>query len=84
VAITEVILMALYVKGTNTEIVGTLETILGLAYASDINDIGHPIYDGETKVYWDSQKSVLKEGERIWLDEAGTEYLQSQIERRPR
>jgi len=74
--------MTLYVKGTDIQVVGTLETIQGVAIAFGLNEDGSPEYAGETKIWWDDQRTIIRDGERIWVDDAGTEYPQSQIESR--
>jgi hypothetical protein len=74
--------VALFVKGTNTEIIGTLETLSAVAYAHAIRDDGSPEYSGESRIHWDEQKTVLKDGERVWIGEDSMEYAQSQIEDR--
>lgn len=48
-----------YLSPHGTEIVGTLETLRGVALISDINDNGEPEYAGETDIDWNSQQSVL-------------------------
>ena len=74
--------MTVYVKGTDTLIKGTLDTIIGIALISDIEPDGAPVYIGETDVLWDSQESKTRDGETVWISEDGEEYLTSQIERR--
>ncbi len=74
--------MPLYVKGTKTEVVGTLEELRGVAYAFSLEVDGSPEYEGETKMWWDEQRTVMRDGERVWVEDDGTEHLQSQIEYR--
>lgn len=55
-------------------IVGTLEKLIGTALISGIEDDGTPIFDGETKVDWDSQVTVTREDKIIFLDESGNQW----------
>ena len=74
--------MPLYVKGTDLEVIGTLEELRGVSYAFSLNDDGSPEYAGETRVWWDGQRTVMRDGQRVWVEEDSTEHLQSQIEER--
>ncbi len=74
--------MTLYVKGTNIEIEGTLETVRGVALTLGLEEDGSPIYAGETKIWWDEQRTVMHGNDRVWIGSNGTTYLQSQIEDR--
>lgn len=64
-------------------IIGTLEQIQGCAFAEfhELDDDGEirPEYEGKTKIYWDSQVSVIREDQLVFLDEASNEWLQSQV-----
>ena len=62
-----------------TYITGTLETIQGQALASHYEPDGTPIWDGETKVYWNGQETVWQKGSRIYLDDGGTEFTLDQL-----
>lgn len=74
--------MGLYVKNTNIEIIGTLEVVNGVALTTGIDKDGSPIYLGYTQINWDGQRTIEKDGERIWVDNAGDEYPQSLVEQR--
>lgn len=62
------------VTANDTLIIGTKETVPGTALASEFEADGTPIYDGETKIWWDDQKTVWSQGSRVYIDEAGEEY----------
>ena len=64
-------------------IIGTLEEIQGCAYAEfyTLGEDGKPSpeYQGETKVYWDGQVPVVRDDQLVFLDQNGSEWLESQI-----
>ena len=68
---------------TGKEIVGTLETLSGVAYADNYKRDEFGVLDfeyiGDTKVYWDEQKTVERKGERIFIDEEGEEWTEKEI-----
>ena len=57
---------------------GTLETITGCALIS-FNDDGSWDYDGETDVWWDEQRTLTKDGEDLFVDEAGYSWKASEL-----
>lgn len=61
------------------ELLGTLELVEGCSYVEGVEDDGTIEYSGETKMFWDGQKTVERDGERVWLDEEGEEFLESEI-----
>jgi hypothetical protein len=72
-----------YVKGTDIRIVGSLDTIQARANIVGFEDDGTPIWEGETKVFWDSQQTVTNEaGQPMFLTWDGAEYSLDQIELR--
>ncbi|WP_028492647.1 hypothetical protein [Thioalkalivibrio sp. ALE19] len=77
--------MALRIKGTETVLQGTKEVIEGIALVQGIEEDGTPIYAGETKVNWDSQRFALEDGKVIWVTEDDEEIALSpdQIENAP-
>ena len=76
--------MTLYVKDTDIEVRGTLESVKGVALASGIDADGSPIYMGGTEMWWDEQRIVVDpHGAAIWVDENGDTHPQSRIEDRP-
>lgn len=79
--------MTIYVKGTNTEIRGTLERSVGVALASEfaIDEEGAVSvnYTGDTDHMWDNQQTVLDEqGRPIFCGADGNTYTVDQIENR--
>lgn len=68
-----------YLSPTGSEIIGTLERLIGRAEISGIQDDGTPKYAGETEVFWDDQTSVLRDGKRVFLDEDGAEWTFDQL-----
>jgi hypothetical protein len=62
-------------------ITGTLEKVRGVAELSGVALIDgkyEPEYCGNTDMDWDSQTSVLREGQVIYIDENGMEWLASE------
>lgn len=37
-------------------------------------------YEGTTDIFWDDQRTVTQDDERVFLDEEGTEYLESELQ----
>lgn len=64
-------------------IIGTLEEVQGCAYAEfytlEANGQFYPEYEGETKFYWDSQVSVVRGDQRVFLDQNGSDWPESQV-----
>lgn len=61
------------------EIRGTLETVSGVAKISFFNskDAEGKIdfeYGGETDIWWDEQKTIERDGQRIFVDTEGNEW----------
>jgi hypothetical protein len=70
---------------TGAEITGTLEVVKGtcgvMAWSRDADGSLSFDYDGTgTEVDWDSQKTVTREGKRVFVDENGQEWTEDQIE----
>lgn len=73
------------ISPNGTEIIGTLEKVYG--WAGIINDSLKREedgtfdfdYDGETRIYWEGQRTVEREGERVFVDDLGDEFLESQL-----
>lgn len=65
------------------QIQGTLERVSGLAYvmgASRKPDGELDLeYEGETKIWWDEQRTVREKGQMIFVDHEGNEYLESEV-----
>ena len=68
-----------------TRIIGTLERLRGRAEIIDGSVRADPTggfkfeYEGTTHVFWDDQETVKRDGERIFLDEEGTEFAENTL-----
>lgn len=64
-------------------VVGTLECVPGVALVSGaILDEAQRLeleYGGETRVDWDGQRPVLREGQRIFVDERGAQISEADV-----
>jgi hypothetical protein len=80
--------MRAFVKGTDIEIVGTLELCYGcgqIALDSFHAEPGGPIefdWGGGTTMFWDDQETVQRDGKRVFLDEDANQYTEDQLELR--
>jgi hypothetical protein len=76
-----------YRSPTGALIVGTLETLQGIALSEGLYDRdepatdtacsvrkGEPEWAGETEVNWDSQVSVKRAGSLVYVDDDGDEW----------
>jgi hypothetical protein len=65
------------------EIAGTLERLSGVALIVDgaLNPSGgiDVDYAGETTVWWDEQRTAERCGQRVFIDEAGYEVLETAV-----
>jgi hypothetical protein len=68
----------LRISKDDTRITGSFERIYGVASIADFDADGEPNWEGGTDVDWDSQVTVTRNGERVWVDEDGDEYLDSE------
>lgn len=59
------------------EITATLEVIPGIC-AGDYED-DEFMHAGETDVVWDGQETVVRAGQRVFLEDDGTEWLESEL-----
>src|SRR5690242_11799851 len=66
------------VSKDGTRITGSFEQINGIANITDFDENGDPNWEGGTDVDWDSQVSVQRDGEDIFVDEDGDKYLRSE------
>jgi len=75
--------MGKLIAPNGAEIIGTLERLVGRADldgALRLPDGTFEIaYAGHTKVFWDDQVTVTREGQRVFLDEDGNEYLEREL-----
>ena len=60
-------------------IVGTLESVYGVAQIDEESTLEDICYDGYTDINWDSQESVIKDGGRTFIDEDGHEWHEDQL-----
>lgn len=71
------------VSPKNTRIIGTCETIPGCAIIQDpkLAEDGRFEfeYSGETKCYWNGQNTIELNGERVFQDDLGNEFVESQL-----
>lgn len=76
--------MPVYIKGTTTELIGTLEAMTGTALVNGIDADGQPEYEGTTQVDWNGQRSVLAaDGSMTWVDENGGTNSGIEVEELP-
>lgn len=66
------------ISSDGTRITGSLERLYGIAQILDFDDKGEPNYEGTTDVDWNSQETVMRDGERVFIDDDGDEYLEGQ------
>ena len=68
---------------TGLAIVGTVEVMEGCAQTIGIEQQPDgtytPVYEGYTEVYWDSQRSKLRHGQLLYIDEDGVEWTADQL-----
>ena len=73
------------VSQKGTLIVATLERLSGRALIVPSSVRTEPAggfsfdYEGTTDIFWDDQRTVTQDDERVFLDEEGTEYLESEL-----
>jgi hypothetical protein len=53
---------------------GTLEIVQGVALVAADPDTGRPVYAGDTEMYWDSQRTVEREGKFVWVCSCGHDW----------
>lgn len=71
--------MADYTAPNGLPIIGTLETMCGVALIDEIDETGEPVFSGETKIWWDEQKTVERDGKLVFVDEEGGEWIFDQL-----
>lgn len=73
------------ISPVGTRIVGTAETVSATAElvkdSFHRNDDGSIWYDhsGDSEVFWDSMTTNMEEGQIVFVDENGDEWLENQI-----
>lgn len=66
-------------------IVGTSEKVPGMAPFKNVYAVpedGSPFtieYDEPTKLYWEGAETVTRDGERLYIDEDGKEWMESEL-----
>lgn len=75
----------LVVKADHSVIItGTLDLVPGRAVLNGATRLPDGTLDiewyGETEMFWDDQKTVQRNGQDVYLDDDGNEYLESEIE----
>ena len=65
-------------------ITGTLEVVRGRGHIGEITRLPDGKleieYGGGTEMFWNEQRQVESEGERVFLDEDGNEWRESELE----
>lgn len=75
----------LRVKATGVPIIGTAELVPGTALASewevDASGVWQPVYEGETALYWEGQRSDLdSDGGLLYSGDDGRLYIGAELE----
>jgi hypothetical protein len=68
-----------YKAPNGIEISGTSEILPATALIDSINDDGTPNYAGESKLWWDDQKTKTRDGKILFVDESGEEWTFDQL-----
>lgn len=66
------------VSKDGTRITGSKERVYGIAQILDFDAQGDPNYEGGTDIDWDSQETIQRDGEDVFVDEDGDEYLRGE------
>lgn len=74
--------MTLYIKGTDVQIIGTLEKMTGTGLADSLADDGTIIWSGETKIDFDQTETIIQSGIPVWVDADGSIYSGVTVEDR--
>lgn len=73
----------LYAPDGETPIAGTLERVPGCAGVRSATQQVDGTYDldwdGGTEMYWDDSKTVVRDGQRVFIDEDGEEWLENEL-----
>ncbi|MTH61151.1 hypothetical protein [Paracoccus litorisediminis] len=73
--------MTLFIKGTDTRIVGTLSAYEGVATASGLTERGTIRWTGEFTLR-DGDETILRNGSPVWIDDEGAEHFGVSVEDR--
>lgn len=69
-----------YKAPNGKRIVGTAETVLATAWISHIDpETGDPEYEGGTKIYWDTQETLTRDGKILFVCTGGEEWTFEQL-----
>lgn len=74
--------MTLYIKGTDTVIVGTREQLTGIAIVNGFADDGSIVWEGTTEIDWNDQFTIIENGQPIWVGEDKEDYRGVTVEDR--
>jgi hypothetical protein len=66
------------IAGTLERMCGRAKIVPGSAKQNEAGGIEFD-YDGSTDIFWDEQHTVTREGELVFLDEDGNDYLESEL-----
>lgn len=58
---------------------GTLETLNGVALVVGKDEAGELVYSGQTDIWYDEQKTVEINQQRVFIDEDGNEVMESEL-----
>lgn len=68
-----------YTSPDGSPIIGTLETIKAVSRIVGIKPSGEPEYEGTTDIDWDSQRSYMPFGEKVFVDENNNIWMFYQL-----
>lgn len=66
------------VSQNNTRITGSFDLVYCVAGIADFAEDGSPNWEGGSSVDWDSQRTVTRGGQEVYVDDDGEEYLRSE------
>lgn len=69
----------IYKSPTGSLIIGTLETTPCRCEIHGINEDGSPDYAGESKMFWDDTRPIMRDNKILYLDEDGSEWTFDQL-----
>jgi hypothetical protein len=69
------------ISPTGKEIIGTLETVPGIAFCTFTDSPTGPVsqYSGETEIDWDGQESLQENGRTLYVDKNGDVWTENQF-----
>ena len=66
------------VTGTLEQLSGRANLVPGSARKNETGGVEFE-YEGSTDLFWEEQRTVIRDGELVFLDEAGNDYLESEL-----